>query len=202
MGRKSLADERRAEILAAFEQCIVRYGLDVPLEQIADQAGVKRSLIRHYIGNRGELVDQMIERISTDHVDRLGQLFDRASEGGINRLLDFFFEPFDDVSDWDALLMAVINSHGEQYHRARLRVGQMLLVVNERLANVLLRLYPQATPADCSRVAYGLLSLVQMNDALECLGINDSRTTLARANAERLLADLQATADTVNNTSA
>ena len=48
MGRKSRAEERRELILAAFERCIAHHGIDVPLEQIADEAGVQRSLIRHH----------------------------------------------------------------------------------------------------------------------------------------------------------
>ncbi|NJM06754.1 TetR/AcrR family transcriptional regulator [Candidatus Gracilibacteria bacterium] len=90
MGRKSLAEERREDILAAFERCIARYGIDVPLEQIADEAGVKRSLIRHYLGNRDELVEQVIERIAVEYPRQVASFIIAYRERGLADLLDAF----------------------------------------------------------------------------------------------------------------
>ena len=63
MGRKSLASERTSQILDAFERCIVQYGLEgATLKRIAKEAGVKLSMIHHYIGNRDMLVKSMVKR--------------------------------------------------------------------------------------------------------------------------------------------
>ena len=57
MGRPNLTEVRTAEILDAFERCVARYGLEgSSLERVAEEAGVKRSILRHYIGNRDEMI--------------------------------------------------------------------------------------------------------------------------------------------------
>ena len=64
VGRRSLASTRRPQILRAFEACVLRYGLEgSSLERIAQEAGVRRSLIRHYFGNRNELTEALIEGV-------------------------------------------------------------------------------------------------------------------------------------------
>src|SRR5215471_6974743 len=64
MGRPSLADTRRPQILRAFEDCVLKYGLEgSSLERIAQQAGVRRSLIRHYFGNKDELAEALVAGI-------------------------------------------------------------------------------------------------------------------------------------------
>ncbi len=64
MPRPSLKDQRSAEILDAYLTCVARFGLEgATQERIAEAAGVKRPLLRHYLGNRDEMVSAL-----TDHV--------------------------------------------------------------------------------------------------------------------------------------
>jgi AcrR family transcriptional regulator len=194
MGRKSLADERREEILAAFERCIGRYGIDVPLEQIADEAGVQRSLIRHYLGNRDELVDQVIARIAEAYPRRLAALLAPALAAGTSGVLDFLFADAlkDDgiEADWDAVIMAVVNTAQGRYPQAKERVAQIIVAMVEHLAEALAQLFPQATATRRYAVAYSLFCLAQMNDSLLWLGLAPRHTLLARASAACLLDDL------------
>lgn len=63
MGRPSQKDQRTREILDAFERCLPRYGLEgSTLERVAEEAGVQRTIIRHYIGNRAELLEALVRR--------------------------------------------------------------------------------------------------------------------------------------------
>ena len=63
MPRPSQKDERTEEILDAFERCLPRYGLEgTTLEQVAHEAGVQRTIIRHYIGNRDALWAALVTR--------------------------------------------------------------------------------------------------------------------------------------------
>ena len=62
MPRPSLKTVRREEILEAFAFCAARFGLEgATQERIADRAGVKRSILRHYLGNRDEMTDALID---------------------------------------------------------------------------------------------------------------------------------------------
>src|SRR5215831_9063289 len=64
MGRPSLGETRRPQILRAFEDCVLEYGLEgTSLERIAQQAGVRRSLIRHYFGNKDDLAEALVAGI-------------------------------------------------------------------------------------------------------------------------------------------
>ena len=64
MARPSKREARSSEILDAFERCVIRYGLEgATLQRIADEAQLARSLLRHYVGNRDDLLDAMIARM-------------------------------------------------------------------------------------------------------------------------------------------
>lgn len=187
MGRKSLADARREEILAAFERCIGQHGIDVPLERVADEAGVKRSLIRHYLGNRDELIDQVIARIATSYPQRISDLLTLARARGAEGLLDVLFSDESSSTDWDNLIIAVVSTAHGRYPEAKRQVATMMVVVVEQVAQALQQIAPDATPAACYEVAYGLLCLVQTHDSLLWLGIDPRHTAVARAGAERLI---------------
>jgi AcrR family transcriptional regulator len=64
MGRKSLAPERRAQILDAFYQCIRKYGLHgASTRRIAQEAGVQPSILHHYFKDRDEMIEELVANI-------------------------------------------------------------------------------------------------------------------------------------------
>lgn len=64
MARPRVADERRERILAAFEACVVRRGLDATtLADVAAEADQPRPLVRYFIGNRDDMVAGLVERL-------------------------------------------------------------------------------------------------------------------------------------------
>jgi AcrR family transcriptional regulator len=63
-GRKSIAAERRAQILDAFHICAVRKGLArASLREVAEEAGVPVSNLHHFFKNRDEMVSELVKRI-------------------------------------------------------------------------------------------------------------------------------------------
>ena len=66
MPRPTIAAERREEILQAFEACALRKGLEATtLADVAEEAGLPRPLVRHFMGNRKEMETGLIERMMT-----------------------------------------------------------------------------------------------------------------------------------------
>ena len=64
MARPDLSHQRREQILDAFARCVARRGLAATaLEEVAREAGMKRSILRHYIGNRAALVSALLGRL-------------------------------------------------------------------------------------------------------------------------------------------
>jgi AcrR family transcriptional regulator len=75
LGRPSIREERREEILAAFERCIARKGLTkTTLADVADEAGQPRPLVRHFIGNRADMVGALIDRLLERSKSQLSSL--------------------------------------------------------------------------------------------------------------------------------
>jgi AcrR family transcriptional regulator len=67
MPRPNLKDQRSEQILDAYLTCGARFGLEgATQERIAAEAGVKRPILRHYLGNK----DQMVEALIAYVVDR------------------------------------------------------------------------------------------------------------------------------------
>ena len=67
MARPSLKLERQKIILQAFTECIAAKGLNATtLDDIALKSQMRRSLLRHNVGNRTELINQVAEYVSTE----------------------------------------------------------------------------------------------------------------------------------------
>lgn len=79
MARPKLGDTRREEILAAFEDCVVRKGFSrTTLADVAEAAGQPRPLVRYFIGNRADMVSALIDRL----LERGEALFLQVPKGG------------------------------------------------------------------------------------------------------------------------
>ena len=83
MGRPDLTETRTTEILDAFERCVGRYGLDgSSLERIAEEAGMKRSILRHYVGNRTDLIHALTDRVVAGYRSQLQAFMDTLTDDG------------------------------------------------------------------------------------------------------------------------
>ena len=95
-GRKSIANERRAQILEAFRVCAVRKGLEkASLREIAGEAGLPLSNLLHFFKNRDEMVRGLEKQIIGDIMEDLET--DLRDEGDpqrrFRRIIDFLFSP-------------------------------------------------------------------------------------------------------------
>ncbi|NCC31017.1 MAG: TetR/AcrR family transcriptional regulator [Chloroflexia bacterium] len=187
MGRKSIAEARRAEILAAFERCIGRYGIDVALDRIAEEAGVQRSLIRHYLGNRDDVVMQLVVRIAEEYPRKVAAQMDLAVERGGAGILEVFFG-HDMIKPTDVeALNAVLNAPPERYPQARDLVAQACEAIVTQATAGLARLYPQAPQAHCRAVAYSLFCMAMAHDDFRWLGLDDRYNEMVREQAAQLI---------------
>lgn len=193
MGRKSLAKQRREELLDAFERCIVQYGLEgTSLEQVAAEAGMTRSIIRHYIGNRDDLVDALIQRIITQYIARLeAEYADLSSEQIIPYTLKTMFAQKQTVDLHDKIIIDVLMTAQDRYPRAKKMLAELYDALVKGFADDLRRAYPKASKTQCRQVAYALICLSEMNDSFMWVGMNRRYNDDARVAAEALLATLE-----------
>ena len=95
-GRKSIAGERRAQILDAFRACAVRSGLETAsLREVAEEAGLPVSNLHHFFKNRDEMVRGLEKQIIGDIMEDLEtELRDEEDpQRRFRRSVDFLFSP-------------------------------------------------------------------------------------------------------------
>jgi AcrR family transcriptional regulator len=95
-GRKSVANERRVQILDALHVCAVRNGLEnASLRDVAEEAGLPVSNLHHFFKNREEMVSELAKRIMSGIIDDLRtELQDESdSQRRFRKSIDFLFSP-------------------------------------------------------------------------------------------------------------
>jgi len=190
MGRKSLAKERTEEILDAFERSIVKYGLEgTSLAQIAQEAGVKRSIIRHYIGNRDAVVTALIERIMHNYQQQAEQLFALTHDTDwIPIWLYYLFDASDESEvRRDRIIGELLLTAQERYPQAKQRLAEIYEQLIDQFGTELMRLYPTASSETCHQVAYGVLVLADGAGNTRLMGLDSRYVEMARKSAERLI---------------
>ena len=174
MGRPSKKHERTEQILNAFQCCVARYGLEgSTLERISEQAGLRRSLVRHFVGNRDELVLLLANRVIRDSEQQWGSFMEQLPEDGdISWLLEGLFGSY----GYDTELMMVINAlmfaSGRDPGLQRLMQDWMRRF-SEDVSGSLRYFFPQAAPANIQAVSFGLISLYLNLDAMGPLGMQE-----------------------------
>jgi AcrR family transcriptional regulator len=93
VGRPSVVAERRRQILDAVEECVVTYGLTgTTLDRIADTAGLTRSNLAHFVGNRDEIIEAALERSVTRFTELMqAEVADLPREDQLRAFLDSVF---------------------------------------------------------------------------------------------------------------
>lgn len=194
MGRKSLANERSEQILDAFEICIRQYGLEgSSLEQIAQEAGVKRSLIRHYIGNREDLIEAAVNRIINAYREDLANAIQNLSqEQMIPELLDYLFchEIEDERNHYEILVSALwaVHERDQNTHRLLLNLYQEM---EDLIFQAISYTYPDAPEAQRQGIAFSLMCLANDAWSMVTLGFDKNRIEHGRANAQHLIDSLK-----------
>lgn len=193
MGRKSLSEERTGQILNAFATCILTYGLhDSSLERIAAEAGVKRSIIRHYIGNRDEVLKALVDRITGRYIRELVAATENMPPQSFNTaLLGYFFPEKTAEEDKDDLVIQSLLLTGEQDTLTRRLLLRMYEKLEEILTAELNRVYPNSGKENVQNLSYSIVCLSFGNASLIWLGLSDSYNSAACECARGLLHTLE-----------
>jgi len=96
MGRKSLAKQRRAQIIEAFYRCIVRSGLQkASTREIAKEASLQPSILHHYFKDRDEMIEELVKNIVEDISARYIAEIHRYTNPRtrFNKAMDFLYGP-------------------------------------------------------------------------------------------------------------
>ncbi len=171
MPRPSLKQERREQILDAYEHCVARLGIEgATLEATAKQAGLARALIRHNVGNRVDLQEALIERFLTRSRASLDDMIAALpSRNRLPTLVEWLFDP--NYLDPQTVLLseALIAASAEDPLLADKMRGWMTDFVDV-LKNAIGQDYPDATETSATAVAAGLTGIYFNIESLSPLG--------------------------------
>ena len=194
MGRKDLTEQRHEDILDAFERCLIKYGLEEStLERVAQEAGKSRNIIRHYIGNREDLIAAFVERILS-RIKQISEeiLADTPKQKLIPNVLDFLFEErkADAPPDLGERMLGGMWHIREQSPKVQAALLNFYQEFEKILTDGLSQLYPNVSAKKCQEVAYSIICLAETNWVLGSVGVDVSHTHMARRSAEYLLSVL------------
>lgn len=193
MGRPSLAGKRRTEILDAFERCVARRGLEASsLEAVAEEAGLRRSLLRHYVGNREELVRALARRVVSKYESALEHHLEVTDASDpVAQLLSFLFPDQPQSTAEAVLVIESLIAAGSADEEVRdLMFGYVDSLVSK--ASKLLRsAFPAAAPRECWAVAYGVVSICFNQESLVTLQLPPRYLKAAKACAGTLIDSLE-----------
>ncbi|MFI6940208.1 TetR/AcrR family transcriptional regulator [Streptomyces sp. NPDC050418] len=189
VGRPSKAAERRTEILAAMTRVVARSGLDdATVSAVADEAGLQRTLVFHYFGDRRALLDAFLDevvggygrRMLRDERRTIGERIDGAFAPG-------FYAERDDLVVWVELVALAARDEAVRDRLRTLWAEGWLPEVERQLALAA----PDADDELVAQVAYGVTCLFEAHWAFTLQGLDSPRRRKqARAAARQLLSAL------------
>ncbi len=167
MGRPSVQDQRKKEVLDAFMTCVVLYGVEgATLEHIAAQAGLKRPLIRHHLGNRKAMVLALGEHIADTLTNQSEAL--RAAltnHPGVRSLIEALFNSDGELdSRVNICYQALVNSI-ENYPELRKPLLESMEAFYKVAIDIVLASHPKTDKQACEIVAHGIVNLFVTTDA-------------------------------------
>ncbi|MEO1933637.1 MAG: TetR/AcrR family transcriptional regulator [Myxococcales bacterium] len=190
-------DERRRQILDAFLTCIGRNGLErTTVSDVADEAGLQRTLVYHYFKDREILIDSLIQHVD---VTMLRSRFDAAlgtePELSVSLLLDTvfdntFFIPTGEKADAFSELVSL----GTRNDHVRVKIHEMWENFLEAFEGALVAA-TGARQKDCAVVAYAVTCIFEHNAVMQLLLFGDEYNRRARAACELLISNLMPLTD-------
>lgn len=196
MARPSVADERRKQIIEATLKTIAERGIArTSLDRIADAAAMSRGHVRHFVGNREDLlVDTARHFYSAD--DGTASILPIGISCLDEALAYFFGGAFTESSDDDAIVLGFV-----EMARTTPRIAEVLAeahgTARTRIVELVSEAHPAASPEQCAWAAEGILVAAMGNVFISDFDRDRVRTERARQAVDAMLSTLRAGAPSV-----
>lgn len=191
MARPSMAGQRCEEILDALEICILEKGIQATsLENIAETAKMKRTILRHYIGNRDEIICALSARWLQKYSQQWQEILTwLPQENRTEALIDSLFSTRSKSMINNTLIGEAIFSEAKRLDSIKEHQQAIMTEFIQHLTKELTKQYPASKPATIELVAYGIYSNYLMNESIIPLGMYDEAYKL-KLSAKLLCAQL------------
>ena len=191
MGRPSLKQEKKKEIIAAAKRLAARSGIGgLTLESIAKEANIARPLVRHNLGNKEQIIAALVEDFTAQSRIYLDEYRKRMSnDNPLTDLVELLFDPSHSDSEFNllgnALVMEGANSEPIKVSMRNWTVGFIEFISGAAKIE-----YPDASKKlvmDCAVGISGLFfSVESMLASGEITGFRESSLASARYLVEKL----------------
>ncbi len=190
MARPSVKEKRTEEILDAFERCVARYGVEgSTLEKIAEQAGLRRSLLRHYIGNREELIEALLERFISRSNTVMAQMTTLLKDASAAKFIEYLF--YEEDGDTSALVSQPLIVAAAEHENIRIQMTEWGAQFTAQLSNIISGIYPTISEADLSEIATGIEGIYFNYASFAVLGKSEKMKKASIGAALRLLKTIE-----------
>ncbi len=188
VGRPALTVERREQIVGAFIELVAERGLEgVSLADVAAAAGVQQTAIRHFVGNRDELIVAAVDEVNRYFQDSdYAQATDTSDVAGLIRAI---FSPAMHNNPY-ARAFAALEAEGTQHSKTRDAIRDTYEIFIDVIAAGLRRSYPGASEVRIRDAAYAITAMSRMSGDLQQLGFPRARATGAAKAAVALAEQL------------
>ena len=194
MARPSLKQDRQKIILQAFTECIAAKGLNATtLDDIALKSQMRRSLLRHNVGNRTELINQVAEYVSTEFETIWSEQRTQYANDNKNEwLLKILFNSNPDEK-YQALIPAFFSllASAHRYPEVTQRLKKCFNVYLDDITQELVRRHPKASENDCRQVSLGIVGIFFNWDSFLSLDLGEEIAELNLQMVHRLLSTLK-----------
>ncbi|WDE09557.1 TetR/AcrR family transcriptional regulator [Thalassomonas haliotis] len=183
MARPSMAPQRREEILDALEKCILAKGIQATsLENIADTAEMKRTILRHYIGNRDDIICALSQRWTDKYSQQWQETLTWLPQSNrAEALIDCLFAPRSKELVNNTIIGEAIFSEAKRLAEIKSHQQQ---IMQEFIGHLIREFSSQYTDADSKTielVALGIYSNYLMSESLLPLNMLDEMYKLKQA---------------------
>jgi AcrR family transcriptional regulator len=191
MGRPSLVEIRRAELLDAVVGCIATHGVSgTTVAAVAQLAGTQPSKVHHYLGSREEMISASIDR-ALHNVEELvvDALHSTSDKNRLDEQLEILFSP----SFLDPRINQLIDHLvAASYLDPSIREGVSKMY--QRFLEILLEsfelAYPNVDESKRRLAAHAILALAHATPTLDWLDIDPDNISQSLVIAKQIVAQL------------
>ncbi len=170
MARPKVTDQRKEEILNAYEKCIAKFGVaGTTLAAIAEMANLSRPLVRHHAGNQDDLLDQSITRFLARTKAYLTEIPPGCFESE-TQFVDFLFEESTSFETSDTLIASAFITASTYNLRLREQMQMWLSDISKWIEAHLQHNFPQIEKDKLHAISAGLMGIYFNVDSFVPLG--------------------------------
>jgi AcrR family transcriptional regulator len=178
-------------MIAAIARCVEKHGLAASTQEVmATESGFSRSHIRHYLGNRDDVIDAVWDYVVTPYQERIrAAATQRPPQRALDALLDYLFGPEMEAQPEDRVIVAVIQE-AARHPRLRDKVRATYVDIIRVIARVLRAIRPSLRRQQAQDVAFSIVSLAIAGTFFSAMSFSKSRRQAARRTARALVDSL------------